>query len=72
MAARKIKPLPCPFCGKDPEIANFGKGCGAQVQCEWQLCHVQPFCEGSGRITAIRQWNVRHTRTWNDRAKRDD
>jgi len=66
--------LPCPFCGKTPnvypKVLGDGGNCWGEVRCENYLCHVNPVC-GDGLLindergsekykqVAIRKWNKR-------------
>jgi hypothetical protein len=52
-----IKLLPCPFCGKPPEITEFGIAIG--IYCANDDCDVGAETTGIGVISASEQWNRR-------------
>lgn len=54
----ETKPLPCPFCGKQPEVFQSGDGTGTMVECMTDGC-VNPHVSYYGEGEAIRRWNLR-------------
>lgn len=70
-----IKPLPCPFCGKQPVIypkrPEIEGNAFGQVRCETFGCAARPCVNDGAKIAdergpekykelAIRRWNRRH------------
>jgi hypothetical protein len=59
------KPLPCPFCGTDPEIDNDPDACGGTVECMERSCAVRPSVyfdhepHADGFHLAVQAWNQR-------------
>lgn len=56
------KPLPCPFCGGEPEVVHDGEA--TYISCENQKCPIHP-CGGieASEVGAIRLWNARKSMT---------
>ena len=58
----RTEPLPCPFCGRIPEV-DMKDGAGAakwHVHCDWDgECPVNVFCFGPTREQAVGKWNRR-------------
>ena len=53
------KPLPCPFCGAEPEVFSFDDG-RFLVLCSNTECKVRPFTYiRDTREQAIADWNAR-------------
>jgi hypothetical protein len=52
-----MKPLPCPFCGKKPEIRTVTTS--SWVVCEAAECPANPLIEAKTRQKAIQKWNDR-------------
>lgn len=58
--SREFVPLPCPFCGTQPEGMTPSAGEPAwTVHCANTACEIQPTISGADKATAIGRWNRR-------------
>jgi hypothetical protein len=62
---KKIKLLPCPFCGALPKF-RFNRDHGPEVPenfwalgCENKQCSVLPLATATEKPDAVKQWNTR-------------
>ena len=54
------KPLPCPFCGKLPEVEHWSDlGCKDKVSCYNSECWARPSVSAWIDEEAIERWNIR-------------
>jgi hypothetical protein len=68
---RLVMPMPCPFCGNEPEakiiygeLEEYSKSEFAAVQCKAGDCQIRPqvgstMVKGKALNAAIRRWNIR-------------
>ena len=57
----KTEPLPCPFCGADPNVIPWHGGGKRKrmVVCQNDACHIGPSVTGSTRARAVARWDDR-------------
>lgn len=58
----ELKPLPCPWCGNEPEFVKWMSGIGPMVnlKCPWADCYGPSGNYGyNDEAEAIRAWNRR-------------
>jgi hypothetical protein len=57
-----MKPLPCPFCGSDPEIGkmSFGANMYSEIRCTNKNCFIRPLvAQYKTKESSIKHWNKR-------------
>ena len=58
MGKTELKPLPCPFCGHEPDLWDCPKGW--YIECDNKECLIQPgISRPIMRYAAILSWNRR-------------